>query len=90
MNQEPTLTGSAGTAYSLYGGNDDRMAELHRLILDLQNASFDCGAWDDDEASNTYDEVLEVSRRAKTELLKWIENQLGLNDKGQPVAARKV
>ena len=59
---------------------------LSKLILDLENASFDCGAWDDEHGLGAWDDrwdcdgnipyqaVVDVQRAAKKTLIDYIHH----------------
>lgn len=51
---------------------ESTLAELDRLIADVEDKAFDCGAWEHGSAEDRYDIMLDRLRVAKDELRRFV------------------
>lgn len=71
---------------------ESTLAELDRLIADVEDKAFDCGAWEHGSAEDRYDIMLDRLRVAKDKLRRFVttsQNTQGLVTPGTGLSPEK-
>ena len=63
---------------------ESTLAELDRLIADVEDKAFDCGAWEHGSAEDRYDIMLDRLRVAKDKLRRFVTTSQNIASQTRP------